>query len=211
MTNETLEGATSGAGESWSGYARRINEIVDIAERMAKEIRADAEREANAYLEARRREADGMFAGRVHAVAELEASLLACSERARDALGRVVVELDEMIASIRSTRGTVDLTGGAEAGGELRQAATGDPVDGGTGLRPVGTSPAAAVDPRTSSGDAAAPGSGERAEEPHADAILRATQLAVAGRGRNEIEATLREELGITDPAAVLDGVLGTA
>jgi len=41
------------------------------------------------------------------------------------------------------------------------------------------------------------------------DAVLRATRMAVAGSSREAIEAELREDFGITDPAAILDDVLG--
>jgi hypothetical protein len=39
-------------------------------------------------------------------------------------------------------------------------------------------------------------------------AVLRATQMAVAGTGRAEIEQMLREEFGVTEPAGVVDRML---
>ena len=39
-------------------------------------------------------------------------------------------------------------------------------------------------------------------------AVLRATQMAVAGTERTEIERMLRVEFGIDDPAAVVDEML---
>lgn len=41
-------------------------------------------------------------------------------------------------------------------------------------------------------------------------ALLRATQLAVAGRNRDEIEATISSEFDLGDPAAVVDQILGS-
>lgn len=41
-------------------------------------------------------------------------------------------------------------------------------------------------------------------------AVLRATQMAVAGEERTEIERMLREEFGVTDPAGAVDQLLRT-
>jgi hypothetical protein len=53
-----------------------------------------------------------------------------------------------------------------------------------------------------------------RAESPPAtagppEALLRAAQLAVAGKERSEIEAALRAELDVADPASIVDSILG--
>lgn len=55
---------------------------------------------------------------------------------------------------------------------------------------------------------------GERAPAARAgsgweEALLRATQMAIRGRPRAEIEAKLREELGIPRPAEIVDQILG--
>jgi hypothetical protein len=41
------------------------------------------------------------------------------------------------------------------------------------------------------------------------EALLRATQMAVAGNDRAEIERTLEAEFGITDPHFITDELLG--
>jgi len=41
------------------------------------------------------------------------------------------------------------------------------------------------------------------------EALLRATQMAIRGRSRAEIEAKLREELGVPRPAEIVDQILG--
>ena len=46
---------------------------------------------------------------------------------------------------------------------------------------------------------------------PPEEAILRATQMAVAGSSRSEIEATLRDEFGLADAGAVVNDILGPA
>ena len=43
------------------------------------------------------------------------------------------------------------------------------------------------------------------------EAILRATQLAVSGASRGEIESTLRSEFGLSDPSTVVGEILGEA
>ena len=50
----------------------------------------------------------------------------------------------------------------------------------------------------------AEPGNGEVDE-----ALLKATQMAVAGGSRSDIEATLRDEYGVTEPARLVAQVLG--
>lgn len=41
------------------------------------------------------------------------------------------------------------------------------------------------------------------------EALLRATQMAIRGRARTEIEAMLSDELGIANPAEIVDQILG--
>src|SRR5204862_3030033 len=41
------------------------------------------------------------------------------------------------------------------------------------------------------------------------EALLRATQMAIRGRPRSEIEAMLGRELGIANPAEIVDQILG--
>jgi predicted nucleic acid-binding Zn-ribbon protein len=43
------------------------------------------------------------------------------------------------------------------------------------------------------------------------EAVLRATQMAVAGSERDEIEAEMRDEFGVGDPARLVDQVLGVS
>jgi cell division septum initiation protein DivIVA len=57
------------------------------------------------------------------------------------------------------------------------------------------------------------PGAGEEREVRRSGdlreaALIRATQMAVSGSERSEIEAVLREELGVDEPASLVDQVL---
>jgi RNA polymerase sigma factor (sigma-70 family) len=48
-----------------------------------------------------------------------------------------------------------------------------------------------------------------RAEPGREEALLRATQMAIRGRARGEIEASLRDELGVSNAAEIVDQILG--
>ena len=54
-------------------------------------------------------------------------------------------------------------------------------------------------------------GAEERLSSGDEEALLRATQMAIRGQGRAEIEASLRDELGITRAAEIVDQILGPA
>ncbi len=41
------------------------------------------------------------------------------------------------------------------------------------------------------------------------DALVRATQMAVAGHDRSEIESALASEFGIAEPGGIVDDILG--
>ena len=73
---------------------------------------------------------------------------------------------------------------------------------------------AAAPPPATARGDGnAADGDGAEAAPTQAsgeEPLLRATQMAVAGTGRPEIEETLKQEFGIEAPGEIVDQVLGS-
>jgi hypothetical protein len=52
-------------------------------------------------------------------------------------------------------------------------------------------------------------GNAKPAEPVGEEPLLRATQMAVAGASRADIEEALRTEFGVSDPAAVADEILG--
>ena len=58
-------------------------------------------------------------------------------------------------------------------------------------------------------GDGSKNDSGDAA--PPEEAVLRATQMAVAGSSRSEIEATLSDEFGLADATPVVNDILGPA
>jgi hypothetical protein len=52
------------------------------------------------------------------------------------------------------------------------------------------------------------PGAGEQVAVSQ-EAVLHATRMAIAGDDRQRIAESLRDEYGITDPAPILDRVMG--
>ncbi len=193
-----------GLSRSVTAAGEKLKEVVEAAERNMEAIRIDAEREANRYLDDRRREADRMFVERVRALADIEGSLAMRAERARDYLLSTAAELDRMVESIRSIVGGESAQEDGDAPSGLQEPGEAEPSVGSSppGPRPVAY-PGEAPGDRPLVADVAA-------EAPAPEALLRATQLAVAGQDRIEIEAVLRDELGLSDPGSVLDTVLGT-
>jgi hypothetical protein len=187
--------------ESVSSATQRIHAIIDAAEKAAAGIIEDAEAQARRYLEESRRRSERFAEERAQELSEVTDSLM---ERAET----VKRQSDELIAALGNARrqledrvfDDLESASAAEAsdvGGTQRQPAPHlkpvDPV-------PPPTEPAPPAGPEansTLSGDSSAP------------ARLLATQMAVAGSSRAEIESRLRSEFGIEDVGGMLDAILG--
>ena len=163
--------------------------IIDAAEQAANEIRADAEEAAQAYLAEKRQEADRLVEERAEALRDLVSSLVNRAEVLRGHAQDMAHEVETMFAS-------------------LTDSAMSEPA-------PV-LEPASSSKTRTGPRPVAYPGtgasgtpSGDAAQDPPEEAVLRATQLAVAGTDRSEIEETLRSEFGLEQPAGLVDDILG--
>jgi cell division septum initiation protein DivIVA len=188
------EQETGGLGlrRSLSEATRRIEEIVDTAERVAAEILADAEAEADRYLDERRREAERLADERERTLSEVVASMERRASRLRGEVEGMVGELEAAIARLRGLAAP-------ESSSRPLAAAQGEAA-----LRPPAPYP-------TESAAAAQPGEPEVVTEARGpeEPLLRATQMAVAGSSREEIERTLVDEFGVSDPGAIVDAVLG--
>lgn len=212
--SRTGEAAPGGLRDSISTAAQRIDEVVEAAERVAIELRDDARREADQYLEERREEADRLVSERASALSSLSDSLV----RQVDDLGgqsrALASRIDGIAQEIRDV-----LQANVEVGGERPPGAPASLAEG-----PASSgAPPAARDTATESSPAGEQPSGvppmeehleeevvEGHEAPSSDeALLRATQMAIAGRSRGDIAEQLRSEFGLQDPTAVLDQVLG--
>ncbi|HVV91216.1 MAG TPA: hypothetical protein VHB53_12025 [Solirubrobacterales bacterium] len=178
--------------------AARLAEIVAAAERAAKQVIDEAEEEARARLSDADEEADRIVAERLAGLAELTEEIDAQAE----ALRRQAEALQRTLAAAKSELGGAEAPAGPAATGRRRSdPGTGPEQDG---RRPPG--PALSV--------VGAPREEEGADVPasvgtSAGARLLATQMAVSGSSRAEIEARLRDGFAIEDTRAILDAILG--
>lgn len=163
--------------------AERLEAIVEAAERAAEAVIDDAEEQARAYLAETRAQAEREAEERLAPLAGLTDSLLAEAAALRGRAERLQAALEEAKARIDSGRGSWEGEP-AERRGHLAAVA------------PLEDEPAPAV-----------PGS-DRGGAP-AGARLLATQMAVSGSSRGEIDGRLRTEFGIEDPASILDAIMG--
>jgi cell division septum initiation protein DivIVA len=165
--------------------AERLEAIVEAAERAAEGVIDDAEAQARRYLAQARAEAERLSENRVAGLSELIDSLLAQAQSLHQ-------EAERLQATLEAAKAQVE--GGGEPEGEeqtrpleRREAPRLRAVDADEG-------PASQLEGRSS--------------DP-AGARLLATQLAVQGSSREEIEQRLRNGFEIEDTDAILDAILG--
>ena len=165
-------------GSAVADVGSRIQEILDLAEEAAGEIRAEAEHAGRSYLRDRQREADRIVHERL---SELDAITESLAARATS----VEREATAFAAEVEQVRWRL--------------------------ARLVGESPPEPVPGNDVPRDATRPrhASDLTAARDTQVAALRATQMAVAGAARSEIETMLRDQFGMSDRAAI-DGVLRT-
>lgn len=176
--------------------AERLAAIVEAAERAAVTVIDDAEKQAQRQLEQAREEADRLVAERLGALSQLTDSLIAQAES-------IQAQSQQLLAALAEAKRQV-----AGEGGEVPAAAVGAPTPiRGSHLSAVepATEPSPAIDTRFA---AESRGIDEDPGSP-AGARLLATQMAVAGNSREEIEERLRNEFGIEDTVPILDAILG--
>jgi hypothetical protein len=165
---------------SISDAADTIEAIIDAAERLASEIRSDAQQEAERFLDDAEREADRLTMRRIGLLSKLSDSVIERTERLRRESDEVVRALEDAMRALAATVGDRPAT---NAGGN----ATGDVTVG--------------------DGEVTAGGDGEVTGSE--SATLRAARLAIAGSGRDEISVILGREYGIRNPAPILDQLFG--
>jgi hypothetical protein len=203
MTDAAREGSSAGVGAASElrrsvGHAtERIHEIIDAAERVAIEIRSDAEREAESYLAERRREADRLVGERTAALDDLTRKLAESAERFKRQAEQMLGDLD---AVIFETRAGVARNSPAVPEPELRPVH--HPPPPGPAAEPEPPSVVLSAHPGGGEGDAAG-------RDPTAEALLRATQMAVTGKGRDEVISVLRSDFPSVDAESIADEILG--
>jgi hypothetical protein len=168
--------------------AERLEAIVEAAERAAESVIDDAEAQARRYLAQARAEADRLATDRVTGLAELIEALIEQATTLRRDAERLQTTLEEARSRV-------------ERGEDPEQLEGPDPVD--QPQEPTAPRLRAVVSEET-----AAPAPEDRRADA-AGARLLATQLAVEGGSREEIEQRLRNGFEIEDTDAILDAILG--
>ena len=206
--------------------AARLAEIVGAAEKAAKQVIDEAEEEARSRLIDASEEADRIVADRLAGLAELTDEISAQAE----ALRRQSETLQRALAEAKAELGGAESLGGSVPMGRRTAERDEEPEADHQTRWPVGPS-LTVVDspPEESEPDkkpAAEPERNGRArraasnEEPAfngaptenstpAGARLLATQMAVSGSSRAEIEERLRTGFAIKDTRSILDAILG--
>jgi vacuolar-type H+-ATPase subunit H len=162
--------------------AERLAAIVEAAERAAVTVIDDAEEEARRRLEEARAEADRIVADRLTAIADLTDSLIAEAKEIRARSERLAAALEE-------AKRRLDGESSEEAPQSRPRPSHLTAVD--TVVEPVAE--------ELRQGEHGTP----------AGARLLATQMAVSGNSREEIETRLRNGFEIEDTEAILDAILG--
>jgi hypothetical protein len=206
--------------------AARLAEIVAAAERAARQVIDEAEAEARTRIADANEEAERIVGARLAGLADLTEEINAQAE----GLVRQAEALQAALARAKAEMDGAEARGGSTATGRREAAPSPEPDS----RRPVG--PALTVvggvheepaDPSSSDRplrDTAraedVPAPGPAASQDFDDEIplgngspagarLLATQMAVSGSSRAEIEARLRNGFKIADTRAILDAILG--
>ncbi|HVV91481.1 MAG TPA: hypothetical protein VHB53_13375 [Solirubrobacterales bacterium] len=181
----------------------RLAEIVATAERAARQVIDEAEEEARARLAGADEEARQMVVARLAGLAEMTEEIDAQAEALRfqaEALRQTLARLRAELGRIEAPGEEPTLERGEEPGARRPPARA---------LTVVEDAP----DPPAKVSDQAAPADSPlpdpRAIGHAAGARLLATQMAVSGSSRAEIEARLRDGFGIADTGPILDAILG--
>lgn len=165
--------------------AERIGAIVEAAERAAVAVIDDAEKQAQRHLEEAHAEADRIVSERLAALTRLTESLAAQAEASKAEAEKLVAKLDEAKRRL--------------AAGEDVEELAPKPAE------PARASHLSAVAPVEAAAEDGVPGQGTPA-----GARLLATQMAVSGATREEIEDRLRNGFAIEDTGPILEAILGS-
>jgi len=169
--------------------AERLEAIVEAAERAAEGVIDDAEAQARRYLAQARTEADRLTEVLILELSQLIDGLLGRA----DSLRR---EAEQLQRSLEEAKFRIDPEQPGAPSGEV--------------LAPVEPAPQPEVPRLRAVAEAEQPGSAPDSRAAGAaGARLLATQLAVSGSSREEIEDRLRNRFEIEDTSAILDAILG--
>ena len=175
-----------------AGTAERLAAIVEAAERAAVTVIDDAEKQARRHLEEAEAEAEQIVSDRLDSLSDLTDSLVAQAE----AIGGQSEQLLSSLAEVKRRLATDGGPVGADRNGP--EEAPARPSH----LSAVAVAEEPAREPtelKRRDGEGATP----------AGARLLATQMAVSGNSREEIEARLRNGFDLEDTDSILDAILG--
>jgi vacuolar-type H+-ATPase subunit H len=196
--------------------AARLAEIVAGAEKAARQVIDEAEEEARSRIIDAREEADRIVTERLAGLAELTDEISAQA----DVLRRQSEALQRALDDAKAELGGVESLGGSAPSGRRASDRDADPdpdpepepdvrKSAGPALTVV-ASVAGTAGRDGGAGDAREGFSGEPADgATPAGARLLATQMAVSGSSRMEIEERLRTGFAIKDTRSILDAILG--
>ncbi|MGN6556934.1 MAG: hypothetical protein ACTHLH_02855 [Solirubrobacterales bacterium] len=160
--------------------AERLEAIVEAAERAAESVIDDAEAQARQYLAQARAEADRLAEGHLTELSDLIDSLLGQAVSLRR-------EAERLQATLEDTKERIE------------------PEEPGVETEPPRLRAITHEDPAP---EPPAPPIEEKRTDA-AGARLLATQMAVSGSSRDEIDRRLRNGFEIEDTSAILDAILG--
>ncbi len=198
----------SSPGPLAQSAAERLAIIIDAVEHAAAGVIDDAEAQAKQHLEQARVRADRIAAERIRAITELTDGLIEQAEEVKRQADMLIAAFGDANASVEplGDEGANNTSPGAEAPPQAApeqgrgseelppEAGPGGPDPQLSHLKPVGT-----------------PRSGPSRSKPPRSVGTRllVTQMAISGSSRGEIEARLRNELGVQDTSQVVDAILG--
>jgi len=172
----------AGGSDVVSEASERLATIVNAAERAAEQVIDDAEARAREILAEAEADAD-----------KIRGEAIAAVERARRELGALTSEPES---------GPEQVSAPPSRTNHLSAVPTTDEPE------PEGSAQLAAATPPPDAEPEPTPAGGSKRGTP-AGARLLATQMAVSGSSREEIEARLRNGFEIEDTTAILDAILG--
>jgi vacuolar-type H+-ATPase subunit H len=165
--------------------AERIEAVVEAAERAAETVIDDAEKRAHSYLANAEADADRLVSRRLASLSELTDALFTQADE-------IHRQTENLLAALERAKAEI----GAEAGAEPMPPPLAEPPNSGRGSHLTAVAEPEDPQPRAERGTPAG-------------ARLLATQMAVSGNSREEIELRLRSGFEIEDTTAILDAILG--
>ena len=200
----------------------RIQGIIDAAEEAAEQIRLDAETEAQNYLAVQRREADRIRAQRAEDLSKLTADLSGRADAVRAEIDAMIRALGDVTAHLNAPEPAAPPPPAAkpepaESAPEAPSSISVNAIKGRLRPEPAPSDSEPKPEPQTDPEQpepeaepvAQAPAEPQNEEELAESAMLRATQMAVAGSSREDIEQALRNDYRVKDSESILNEILG--